>query len=231
MNRSRLVSLFTLSLLSLAALPQLAQAQAILRAQSASTNMSSFFGSPNSLINGSNLSAAYTSGVTNFDTFVGSTTHNFFQGGNFNGDWVSGFGTTLGNVDFNMGSVVTLDRIAVWNWGGSDPLSLRAFKLWTANNSAFTGKTLLGTFSTSNYTANASVNPADVFSFAQTTNQYFRMEITQNNGSSQFTGLGEVAFRQGPPPSLTPEMPGSVQLAAALLPLGLVGLRKRFQKK
>ncbi|MBB6051519.1 hypothetical protein [Armatimonas rosea] len=221
------------ALLSLALLPQAARAQAILGATSATTNMGSFFGSPNSLINQSGLSATYTSGVTNFATFTSTATHNFNSPAiNTAGSasWASGLGNKTGVVTFDMGSLVTLDKIAVWNWGGSDPVSLTGFNLFSDDNSSFTSATSLGSFTVDPNGA-AFANPAQVFSFASTTDRYFRMSITSNNGHSLFTGFGEVAFQQGvsTPSSVTPELPGAMQLLPALLPVALIGARKRFK--
>jgi hypothetical protein len=196
--------------------------------------MGSFFGSPNSLINKSGLSATYTSGVTNFATFTSTATHNFNSPGiatPASASWASGFGTTTGFVTFDMGSLVALDKIAVWNWGGSDPINLTGFTLFSDDNSSFTSATNLGSF-TVNPNGDAFANPAQVFSFASTTDRYFRMSITANHGHANLTGFGEVAFKQAAstPSSVTPELPGAMQLLPALLPVALIGARKRFKK-
>jgi hypothetical protein len=219
-----------LALLGLALLPQTARAQAILGAVSATSNMGNLFGTPNSLIDQSGLSATYTSGVTNFATFTSTATHNFISP-SINSSWASGGGNPTGDVTFDMGSLVTLDKIAVWNWGLSDPVNLKDFTLFSDDNSAFTSATNLGSFTVS-ASANPFAFPAQVFSFASTTDRYFRMSITANYGHATITGFGEVAFQQGvsTPSSVTPELPGAMQLLPALLPVALIGARKRFKK-
>lgn len=73
------------------------------------TNMGQTLGPPTLMIDQSGLSSSYTSGVTNFDTYLASNpTHN----STLTTGWESGFAITTGNVDFDLGSSVTVSRMA-----------------------------------------------------------------------------------------------------------------------
>jgi hypothetical protein len=69
------------------------------------------------MINQSGLDKPFTSGVTDFDEYFTTGAPPFAQGGFANG-WQSDFTFTLpltGFVDFDLGAVYAIDRIAVWN--------------------------------------------------------------------------------------------------------------------
>src|SRR5262245_22353362 len=94
-----------------------AWADSIIGALSATTNMGELFPLVNA-INQTGLSAHYTSGVTNFDVFVATTTHDSEPGTDFVAAVVTG------TIIFNLGSVISLDRTAIWNFGplGGNPI-------------------------------------------------------------------------------------------------------------
>jgi hypothetical protein len=143
----------------------------------------------------SGLSAAYTSGVDDFGTYLaGAPTHTSVGGT----DWVSELGTTTGYVEFDLGALMVVDAMAIWNMAFGNPLQLSAavteFDLFANGN-------LLGS-----YTIGApAVNPslAQVIGFSPVAAQIIRMEITANNGSLDYSALGEVAFSAFPVPEPT----------------------------
>jgi hypothetical protein len=199
-----------------------ARAGVILQPASASTNMGTDGGSPNSVRNQSGLSAGYTSGVTDFDSYIaGSPTHN----GHFDRNiWASARGTTTGNFDFALGApqggTFTVESFALWNFEESSNDGVRGFELLASTDASFSSGTTtsLGTFTASRAGLHAAV-PAQVFHFAPTSAAFVRMVITSNYGDTQFTGFGEAAFEVQSSPAAVPE-PGSL----ALLGLGALSL-------
>lgn len=149
------------------------------------------FGTLTETFNQSGLSLGYTSGVTNFDSYIASgPSHvNTFSGF----EWFSNSGTTSATVTYNFGSAQTIDRLALWNEESSGIGSLNL--LWSLDGVTFAS---LGAF-------NPTDNPlgpnylADVFSFAAVNAQYVRFEMSNCPqplpGSFQACAIGEVAFR------------------------------------
>jgi hypothetical protein len=144
-----------------------------------------------SITNQSGLSAIYTSGVTDFDSYVSTTTHDSDSLDNL---WV--FLGRSGVITFNLGASYTLDALALWPLSGSTG-DVRGFTLY-ADTDADTSNlgTSLGSFN--------AVAPSffpvgsQVFNFGATNTQFVQMEITSNAGSDRI-GLGEVAFAQPVP--------------------------------
>jgi hypothetical protein len=68
------------------------------------------------MINQSSLDKAFTSGVTDFDEYFTTGAQPFGQGGP--GNWQSDFSFNLpltGFVDFDLGAVHSIERLAIWN--------------------------------------------------------------------------------------------------------------------
>ena len=69
------------------------------------------------MINQSGLDKPFTTDVTDFDEYFTTGAQPFGQG-NFSNNWQSNFTFNLplmGFVDFDLGAVVPIDRIAIWN--------------------------------------------------------------------------------------------------------------------
>jgi hypothetical protein len=167
-----------------------ADASPIRAAVSGSTTMGEAFPLSH-MFDETGLSATYINGMTDFDSFVATTTHDSEPGN----DWVST--TTSGTTTLDLGAAFSIDRIAVWNFGGlggNTFFSTTAFTLLSSNNALFLTSTVLGTFHPSVF---ATLNPAQVFAFAPTTAQFFRLQSFSSNGAPSL-GLGEIAFRTTP---------------------------------
>ena len=144
------------------------------------------FGSIDNTINQAGLFSGYVSGVTNFDTYIASNpmhTSTFACC-----EWFSNSGTSAAQVTYDFGSMVTIDRLALWNEESS---GIAHLVLDAPGHAAF-------------LTADPIDNPlasypAEVFSFAPLTTRYITFEMSgcpqPNPGSFPACAIGEVAFR------------------------------------
>lgn len=158
-------------------------------------------------IDQSGLSAGYTSGVTDFDTYIAGNPQHTSDAGT---DWVSS--TTAGVADFNLGSLMAIDRVVLWNNGANLTFAIAQVSLEASADAAFTTPVSLGTF---NLAIMSNPNTAQVFSFAPVNAQYVRFENFVSNGASVIA-LGETAF------STTTAVPEPATVW--LLSIGLLGV-------
>lgn len=177
------------------------------------------FGTLTETFNQAGLSSGYTSGVTDFDTYIASApTHT----DTFSGfEWFSDFGTTSASVTYNLGASLTLDAMALWNEeiSGIGLLDL----LYSTDGTTFTSL-LSGVAPVDNP---AGIYPAEVFPFGAVTAQYIRLDMSRcpqaNPGGFPACAIGEVAFRAAD--NNVPE-PGTMALVGfALLGAGLARRR------
>ncbi|KGJ86900.1 PEP-CTERM sorting domain-containing protein [Colwellia psychrerythraea] len=163
------------------------------------------------MINQSGLSAGYTSGVTDFTSYTGSTTHNGLEGFSVGPD---------GQFSFDLGSALNIDGLALW--ASTNIGSLASFDLYADTDQIWGNGvgSLLGSF---NALGGVGSDPAQIFSFAATSTQFLHIDILSTQGGIGFQpGIGEIAFRGA---SEVPE-----PISIALLGLGLAGIgfsRKR----
>ena len=165
-------------------------------------------------IDQSGLSVTYSSGVTDFSTYIGlSPSH-----GSATADqWLSALGNTTGTIDFDLASTFPLNRILLWNHSGqigTAGAGINGLTVFTSNVSDFSTSVNVGTFS-----ALSQTNPVQVFNFNQVTNaQFVRLQINSNHGNASFTGAPELAFA-------TPEPTTALLFASGLAALA-VGRRR-----
>jgi hypothetical protein len=150
---------------------------------------------PLNLINHNGLLTDYFSGISDFDSYIaGDPQHSYI--GKF-AEWFSEDSQTGATLVFDMGSVMLLDRLALWNeealGTGSVAVAL------STDGAAYTG---VGSFSPTDWPFYFPSYGADIFAFAATPAQFIQLTLSgcpQPNalpGSGGGCGLGEVAFRE-----------------------------------
>ncbi|MEQ8969180.1 MAG: PEP-CTERM sorting domain-containing protein [Coleofasciculus sp. C1-SOL-03] len=208
------------TVMALGAITQ-AEAAQIIQPQSASTTLGEF-GSfiLDNAINQSGLSTTYTSGVTEFASYLsGNPTQSFSV------SWI-GSSSAPGSVTFDLGNVFDLDGMAMWGTAGVT--SVKDFDLFASLTGVDGSFVSLGSF-VQNFQAGA--DTAQVFNFNTTTAQFIRMDITDSYQASNSVGIGEVAFRTA---DVTPEPvpePMTIFGAATALGFGALVNRKNAKKQ
>jgi hypothetical protein len=218
MFQSRKIVISILSVLSVSF--GSAHAGVIVSAQSASVDGGVGGTSVGESFNQSGLSAGYTSGVTDFDTYIASNpTHSQDAGTEFI------LSQTSVSVVYDLGSSMSIDALALWN---EDAFGFGTGELsWSLNGIDFFALT----------TINPVDNPAfltygaEVFSLAETFLRYIRFDISgcpQPDGlASLACGIGEVAFRVADGDVSEVPIPGAIPLFLA----GLAGLQLRTRRQ
>jgi uncharacterized repeat protein (TIGR01451 family) len=142
-------------------------------------------------INQSGLSAGYTSGLTDFDTYIGSAPTHSVQSGN---TWFSAIGVTTGFFDLDLGGTHTIQSLALWNESQTqgELQGVNAFDLYGDVNADFSTAVFLGSFN-----ATDGLTVAEVFEFVPTTMAYLRIDILSNHGASCCVGIMEIALETG----------------------------------
>ena len=174
----------------------------------------------------SGLSQNYVSGVTDFDSFVASTTHDFIYSA---GEWFSNSGTTAATVTYDLGIVRQIDKMALWN---EDYSGIRSLDLFVSTDGVSFSALLEDLAPTNN--VSLLDYAADVFSFQTTAFRYIRLAASgcpqdfdsDGAGHEPFNAcaIGEVAFNEIAPIPL----PGAgILLIGSLGGLGLVARRRR----
>jgi len=215
MNKTVIASLFMLvSTLSAAVIVSPVSGVVNSGGTDPSTSLSSSF-------NRSGLSSVFTSGVTDFDTYLASNpTHSL----DFTGEWFSASGTSTATVTYDLGSALLIDRLALWNEESS---GIGLLNLLYSTDSISFNPLVSNVVPPDNPLANY---PASVIGFGGAVNaRYVRFNMSNcpqaNPGTFSGCAIGEVAFSSAGA-SGVPE-PSSL----VLIGLGLSGLiAMRFRK-
>jgi hypothetical protein len=189
-------------LIAVVAPATVADATMVLNAVSATTANFAMLDTPiTQAINQSGLSDTYTSGVDDFDAYIGgSPTHdNNPAAGNttdFLGDAASQAAVPTLEITFNLGSPYYVEAIAFWSYGQAAQPALRTIDIQASEDASFSSPVSLGTF-TPFFSSNFNFQPVQVYdTFSTTIAQYIRF-VNMNNdpaSSSAAIAFGEVAF-------------------------------------
>jgi len=175
-------------------------------------------------INQVGLSAGYTCGVTDFDTYIASGPSHT---AGFTSEWFSEQGRNSAIVTYDLGAAFFVDGLALWNEESS---GIRFLDLLGSLNGVDFFSLALGLTPFDNPLDASFSYLAEVFSFSSVSLRYVRFGMTgcPQDDPESFVGcaIGEVAFRQGTGTASVPE-PGTL----ALLGLGLAGIGFAKRKK
>ena len=142
-------------------------------------------------IDQSGLSSHYISGVTDFDAYLSSSpTHTRVNTPNPN-YFIST--ASSGNIDFNMGSMFSISKLALWNYPFDNSAGILNFDVFTSNVSDFSILFLVGSFSALDANGSDLINTPQIFDLTDSTAQFIRLSI---NSSFRGDGIGfsEIAF-------------------------------------
>lgn len=182
------------------------------------------FGTLTETFDQSGLISGYTSGVTDFDAYIATNPlHNTIFAGN---EWFSNSDTTSASVTYDLGSVLNINKMALWNEesSGIGLLDLLVSTDGIAFVSLLSGIALADT---PNGDGPAFFYGPSVLSFVTTSMRYMRLDMSrcpQPDGDFPSCSIGEVAFS-----TAVPIPGGALLLITGLGALGAAGLRRRKQ--
>jgi hypothetical protein len=175
----------------------------------------------------SGLTLGYTSGVTNWDSYFASNPeHTELFAGN---EWFSESGISSASVTYDLGSVMSIYRMALWNeessgiglldlYGSVNGVDFFALSLGlTPTDWPLSGPDALDFY------------PADIFTWTATDLRYVRMDMSRcpQPDPADYPGcsIGEVAFGTGT--DVVPEPTTVVLLGTGLLGIAVLARRRR----
>jgi len=181
------------------------------------------FGSITDTHDQSGLSVGYTSGVDDFDTYIGGNPlHTLIFARN---EWASNRGLTSASVTYDLGSLNTIDAIGLWN---EDLAGIGLLDLFGSEDGVDFSTLAVGLDPIDNNSFGD--YGAQVFSFAATDLQFIRFDMSecpQTPGGFIGCAIGEVAFRSSDATATLVPEPGTL----GMLGLALAGMGCAFRRK
>ncbi len=172
-------------------------------------------------IDQSGLSLNFTSGLTDFDTYVAQNpTH---TGSNTPQTYAAS--TRLPNpylnVDYDLGSTYVVEKMAFWNYPFPDSAAIVGINVYTSDTADFLTSLLVGTFSPiSDGNRITNINEVQIFDLLDSTARYLRLQITATETTTG-NGFSELALGVTPVP-----LPAAVWLFGSGM-AGLIGFSRR----
>jgi hypothetical protein len=149
------------------------------------------FGTLTETFNQAGLSSNYVSGVTDFNTYIASGPTHTVSFGGF--EWFSSQGSSSASVTYDLGSVMSIDALALWNEESSGIGTLDLF----GSTDGMSFFSLASGLSPTDH--GLAPYLADVFTFMATNLRFIRFDMSNcpqpNVGSFAACAIGEVAFR------------------------------------
>ena len=168
----------------------------------------------------SGLSSTFTSGVTDFATYMaGSPSHTFLYSGF---EWFSSLGVHSGFFIFDLGAAYNLLHVADWN----DEFSgLTSLTVSTCATAACAAPVAIGGGTPTNWPDTVTSYTADVFALSGASSRYLRIDMTGPQALADYDGLsmGEIAFDVTP--AAAPEPSSLFLIASGALVFGIRRLR------
>ena len=176
----------------------------------------------NNTINQSGLNLPFVSGVTDFDSYLAQNpTHSFVAAGL---EWFTQNGVKSATLDYDLGSVFNVDRLALWN---EETSGIGVFNVLTSTDGVSYVLRAAGLLPPDNPLANYG---ATVFGLQTAAARFVRLEVSgcpqPNPGGFNGCGMGEIAFSTNSTNSTNIPTPA---LLPGLIGMGIAAFRKRRQ--
>ena len=181
-------------------------------------------------IDQSGLIAGFTSGGSDFDTYINSNpTHRV----DFDTEWNAPKGVLTSTIDYDLGAEYSITRLALWNEdkGGG----IVSMTVHTSIDASFLTSENVGSFAPLDNAPDQNY-PAEVFTLASTSARYVRLDVTGDPvgvGDFDLT-MGEIAFETSAPTSPPPtgDIPEPTSfLVFAAFGIGLFVARRRARQR
>lgn len=207
--------------------PSHSQTSVIRGAKSVTTDLGTTFGSIDTIINKSGLDNSYVNG-DNLKTYLDKAPkHSFIFSNN---EWSSDSNRITGNVDFDLGEVLSVSSFVLWN---EDFRGIKDFKIITSTSANFSNSVDKGSFTGIN-NENSTDYTAQRYDFDSSLAQFVRLQILSNFNELSTpvnnVGIGEVAFGIVPSDVDSTPVPFEFSSAMGVGALGVIFLVKKALK-